>query len=265
MVALLPKEHGAYGQVAFPLLTTMAVAGVTLPASLLAVAVIAVFLAHEPLVVLLGFRGQRARREQAGAARVWLGVWGAAFVVAAAIAFFSLPVARQWAVLVPLVPAIPAAWAVLAGREKTSLAEVAVSLAFSGAAFPLALAAGATTATAATVTVVYAANFVLATLAVRALILNVRGGGNPAAVRTMARIVWAIAGGLLIAVVWACVERMLPWTTLAGVAPAVAVSLFLVFHPPPPARLRGVGWTLVATSAITAAVLIGGLRAFPGA
>ena len=265
MVGMLPKEHGAYGQVAFPLLTTMVVAGVTVPASLLAVAVIAVFLAHEPLVVLLGFRGQRARREQAGAARVWLGVLGGAFVGAAAIAFVSLPGAQQWAVLVPLVPAIPAAWAVVAGREKTSLAEVAVSLAFSGAAFPLALAAGATTATAATVTLVYAANFVLATLAVRALILKVRAGGNPAAVNSMRRLVFFMASGLLIAVFWAGVRQTLPWTALAGVAPAIAVSLCLVILPPPPSKLRVVGWTLVATSAVTAAVLIGGLRAFTGA
>ena len=33
-MALLPKEHGAYGQLAFPLVTAFAVAGVTMPALL---------------------------------------------------------------------------------------------------------------------------------------------------------------------------------------------------------------------------------------
>ena len=81
----------------------------------------------------------------------------------------------------------------------------------------------------------------------------------------MRLIVFTIAGALLSAVVWACVAHALPWTALAGVAPAIAVSLCLVILPPPPSKLRVVGWTLVATSAVTAAVLIGGLRVLTGA
>ena len=57
--SLLPKEHGAYGQIAFPLATAFVVAGVSTAGLLLAAAVVAGFLAHEPAAVLLGLRGAR--------------------------------------------------------------------------------------------------------------------------------------------------------------------------------------------------------------
>ncbi len=58
-MSLLPKEHGAYGQMAFPLATAFAVAGMNAPALLIGVAVLAGSLAHEPVLVLLGMRGTR--------------------------------------------------------------------------------------------------------------------------------------------------------------------------------------------------------------
>jgi len=67
-----PKEHGAYGQLVFPLATAFAIAGATAPALLTAIAVTAAFLAHEPLIVLLGRRGVRARRDHFRRAAIWL-------------------------------------------------------------------------------------------------------------------------------------------------------------------------------------------------
>jgi len=52
MVGMFPKEHGAYGQLLFPLATSLLVAGVTGAALLTAVAACAAFLSHEPLLVL---------------------------------------------------------------------------------------------------------------------------------------------------------------------------------------------------------------------
>jgi Cu/Ag efflux pump CusA len=45
---LLPKEHGAYGQIAFPLATAFAVAGVSAAGLFLCITAVAGFLAHEP-------------------------------------------------------------------------------------------------------------------------------------------------------------------------------------------------------------------------
>ena len=49
---------------------------------------------------------------------------------------------------------------------------------------------------------------------------------------------------------------LLPWTTLAAVLPGVVAAVFLVILPPPPTRLRIVGWTLVSTSVTTTAILV---------
>lgn len=53
-MSLLPKKHGAYGQITFPLIAAFAVAGVSVGGLLMAAAVIAGFVAHEPASILLG-------------------------------------------------------------------------------------------------------------------------------------------------------------------------------------------------------------------
>ena len=68
----LPKEHGAYGQVTFPLVTAFGVAGASTAGVLLSIAVIAGFLAHEPAAIVLGQGGSRAQRELDASARTWL-------------------------------------------------------------------------------------------------------------------------------------------------------------------------------------------------
>ena len=97
-------------------------------------------------------------------------------------------------------------------QRETWPAEVGVSLVFSGAAFPVAMAAGATIPTAATIATVFALNFVLATLGVRRVILEIRGGGDPAAVASTRRAVLALACVVPMTIVLACLKGMLPWT-----------------------------------------------------
>jgi hypothetical protein len=50
-----------------------------------------------------------------------------------------------------------------------------------------------------------------------------------------------------------------PPLTIGAVLPAVATGMWLVGVPPPPRRLRAVGWTLVAASVATGVTLITGL------
>jgi hypothetical protein len=69
---LLPKEHGAYGQLTLPLVTAIAAAGVSTAGLLLIAGAVAAFVAHESALILLGLRGTRARREHHGAAVRWL-------------------------------------------------------------------------------------------------------------------------------------------------------------------------------------------------
>jgi hypothetical protein len=60
--SLLPREHGAYAQLAFPLVTGLGLATPSLPAVALALAAVAFFLANEPVAILLGTRGSGWRR-----------------------------------------------------------------------------------------------------------------------------------------------------------------------------------------------------------
>lgn len=254
----LPREHGAYGQLALPLVTAYAVAGVTVPAALLGLAVAAGFLGHEPLLVLLGRRGARAKREQRKAATAWLVITGSIAIGAGLAAFGSVSPAIRWSFLLPLAPAAILATAIAAGLEKSLFGEIAVALAFSLVATPVCMAAGAPAITGVAVGTAFALVFVLATLAVRAIV-NIRSSGNPRAAR-LTRIAVLVLASAAAVVVAAMVSRgFLAPTTLVAAGPGLAAAAWMAIFPPSPARLRTVGWTLVAVSAATALILIGGL------
>jgi len=248
---------------AFPLVTSFAVAGVTRPALLLAVGVAAAFLAHEPLLVLLGRRGPRARRAQRRRAVAWLVFSSATAAGAGLVAVWSVPLAIRYWCLLPLLPAAFLAEAITVEREKSLPAEVAVALAFSLAAVPVGLAAGASTRAALAVGIAFASIFVSGTLAVRVIVLEVRGGGDPrkAWATRVTLLVSAAAAGLgLVGAAW---QGLLPWTAPLATAPGLASAGWLAAFPPAPTRLRAVGWTLVAAAAAAALILVAGLAGGP--
>ena len=69
---MIPHEHGAWGQLAMPLLTALAIGRPSASAFLLALGVVLAFVAHEPLLVLLGQRGRRVAEEEGPRAQRWL-------------------------------------------------------------------------------------------------------------------------------------------------------------------------------------------------
>lgn len=253
---MFPKEHGAYGQVILPLLAAFGVAGSSAAGLLFAVAVIAGFLAHEPALVLLGLRGPRATRELRWSARRWL---AASLIVSAAAAGGALAVispAVRWSVAVPLAPALLLTIAVLSGREKSWYGEVAASLAFAGTSVPISMAGGAPIATALAIAVPFALLFVASTLAVRVVILQVRRGGDRQAAASTRRAAFLVAGCGAAVLAWAARGSILPASVLAAAAPGLATAVVVAARPPSPARLRVLGWTLVAVSIATAAIVI---------
>ena len=62
-VDLKPKEHGAYAILIIPIATSLAISGVSVTGGAVAIASLAGFFAHEPLLVVLGRRGLRAKRD----------------------------------------------------------------------------------------------------------------------------------------------------------------------------------------------------------
>jgi hypothetical protein len=253
---LLPKEHGAYGQLSLPLVTALSVAGPSIAGLLLTVSAVAASLAHEPASVLLGLRGARARRELGGTAIRWLACCLGVSMIAGTIALLVIHRSARWSIAVPIVPAVLLGMATVRGREKSWYGEVAAALAFAGLAVPIAMAGGASLSSAMAVAAPFALLFVTSTLAVRTVILRVRGGGNPQALTATRRAVFATTAVGATCLVWLAAADALPAATVAAAAPGLLTGVVIAARPPQPTRLRMTGWTLVAVSVLTATIVI---------
>ena len=255
-MSLLPNEHGAYGQITFPLITAFVVAGVSTSGLLIAAAVTAGFLAHEPAAILFGLRGPRARRELRQRAIPWLGCCLAIGLSAGVGALMTTDTAARWSIGVPVAPALVLAVATARGEEKSWQGEVAAALAFSGAAIPVALSAGAPAEAAVAVAIPFALLFVASTLAVRIVILRVRRGGDPQATTATRRAALSLAGGGAAALAVLTAAGLLGASVLVAAAPGLVTAAVIAAHPPAPTHLRTLGWTLVAVSVVTSAIVV---------
>ena len=253
---LLPREHGAYGQVAFPLVTALVAGGPSTSGVLLAVAVVAGFLAHEPAAIVLGQRGSRATRELRASAIRWL-CWTGAVGIAASLAAVTLTDSTiRWSFAVPAIPALLLAVAMVNGREKSWYGETAAALAFAGAAVPVMTAAGAPIAVAWTVAIPFALLFTTTTLAVRVVILRVRSGGDPHAAVATRRATLTICATAAVLIGVVTTRGWLAPSLLSATAPGLLTASIVAARPPSPARLRRLGWSLVAVSTLTALILV---------
>jgi len=255
-MSLWPREHGAYGQIVLPLISSFAVAGVSPAGLAIAGATVAGFAAHEPAVVLLGLRGPRVKRDRWRDAQRWFGCSLAVGALSTIAALLTMPLGTVWSLLVPTVPASLLAMATISGREKSWYGEIAGALAFSGIAVPIALAAGRPAVVGATVMVPFALLFAAATLAVRVVILRVRGGGDRRAAARTRRAVFALAATAMAVLTWAISAMALPASVLIATAPGLALAAAVAARPPAPTRLRSLGWMLMLTSVLTAVATI---------
>ena len=261
--ALVPREHGAYGQLLVPLACALLLAIVSSPAAnelaaaaMLAAAFIAAFFAHEPLLVLLGHRGTRALADDSPRARVLLrNLLVAAAALAAGGAWLAVAEAR-WAVAIPA--ALGAGTALAAAKRviKTTAGELLAAAALSSTAVPVVLAAGGTWAAALALWLVFLAGFVDATLVVRALVGRLGGMASPRGSRVAAALV-----ALSLAAVTALVlsGRVAPLLASA-VAPVGLVSLGVALLAPAPRHLRTVGWLTAAATLVTGGLLVIAIR-----
>ncbi|MCC7008160.1 MAG: YwiC-like family protein [Acidobacteria bacterium] len=257
-MTFLPKEHGAYGQMAFPLVTALLVSGASVATLAWMLAVAMAFVAHEPALVLLGHRGARARRERGPQAAVAAAITGAVALAAAAAAVLTAPAAARWAFAVPAIPALVVALLVAVNREKSAAGELAVAITFSLAAIPAALGAGAAVSTAVAIGLVFSVVFTAAVLAVRTVILGVRGGGNPDAVRATCIAIWWVSAAAVAGLWWTSSTHRPASIMLGAVTPAIVFALAITFRRPPPSRLKALGWSIVGVSTLATLVLVAG-------
>ncbi|MGE5245845.1 MAG: YwiC-like family protein [Betaproteobacteria bacterium] len=252
---MLPREHGAYGQLLFPLVTALAVGRPGAAALALAASAIAIFLSHESLLVLIGQRGQRAAREHGAVARRWfvgLASIGAAFGL---VALDRMPPQARLMLLVPVaLAALLGAW-IARRREHSTSGEIVSALGLSSLSLPIAVSAGASLAAALTCAIVFGIAFLVATVSVRAMILWARrAAGWPT------RVVAALLAAAGVAALWALAQRGVtspagPWAAL----PVCGVGFAIAAAAPSPRYVRTIGWVLVGATAVTAVILIIGM------
>jgi hypothetical protein len=157
---------------------------------------------------------------------------------------------------VPILPSVLLGIAMVQGREKSWYGELAAALAFAGLSVPVTMAAGGSLSSAVAVAAPFAFLFVTSTLAVRTVILRVRGGGNPHAASAARRTTFAIAAAGAASIGWLTAIDVLPGSTLVASAPGLLTALVIAARPPAPNRLRTIGWTLVGVSVLTAALVV---------
>jgi hypothetical protein len=252
---MFPKEHGAYGQLLFPIATAFVIGHFSWSAAALALAAVCTFIAHEPLLVLLGQRGPRAQRELRGRAWRWLAAWGSAAAGAAIAALVLLPATARAPLAAAVALGAGLASFIATGREHTLAGESWMSVTMGAFGAPLAVAADAPLRDALTLAVAFAGAFVAPTVAVHAVIAFTR---RPPALRSRLISV-AVTLAVAIAVAIVVLSASVGPAALQAIAPACGVALVLALRPPAARRLRVVGWTLVATSAAAAAILIANL------
>jgi hypothetical protein len=243
--SLWPKEHGAYGQLALPVVSALAVGRPSLAAAAFALAAVSAFASHEALLVALGLRGERARRDHARRARRVATGW-----VAAALAFGCAGLIlgeRPARMMAGLALALVVAFAAVLwrGAEKTLGGEILAATTLSASALPIATASGGPVAAAIALWGAWVAIFVATTAAVRWVI------GRHKRERAS---VMDLAALLVTTAATAAASARVPLVRAA--LPLVLVAWGLVALRPHPRHLRRVGWVLAGCTTATAALLV---------
>jgi hypothetical protein len=254
--SLLPQEHGAWGQLAMPLLTALLLAAITPAALLLAAATVFGFLAHEPALLLIGHRGFRARDEAGPRARRWLAALLPAAAACGALGLWLAPVVARWAMLVPLLLTAAVAGFVLAKQERTIPGELTVVTALASSGFAVALATGAPLQQASAATTTWVLAFATSVFAVRVVLARSLSRGT---------VELGLRNGMAVLLIGAAGSAAAWWLGLGpvvgvAVAPTALLSLLVCLLPFSARQLKTLGWGLVGSSSATLLLLVLGLR-----
>jgi hypothetical protein len=252
--SLAPREHGAYGQLGFPLLTALCAAWPRPAGLLLAASAALLFLAHEPALVAFGRRGQRVREEEgARALRALLLLLVAGGALGGAGLWLSPGPARLGAAIAAALAALLTG-AVARGWEKTLPGELIAAAAMTSAALPVAAADGVRWDRAVSLWGAWLLGFAAAVFPVRAVIVEHKTRAQPAAVRMAGT---SLAVGFAAAL--AAAGELRPGFVLA-VSPLFAASIWMALRPPAVKQMIRAGWTLMAAGLLSAVLMTLALR-----
>lgn len=255
--SLLPKEHGAYAQLAFPLVSAVALSRPTINAMALATAAVCGFLAHEPLLVRLGRRGRARLRDCGPAAARRLLVLAIVGIFAVTLGLRGGEPGLIEACAVVGAGVILTAWLVSTKQEKTLPGELAVAATLCATSVPVALAGGLRPQAAVAVALAWWLAIALATLTVHAMLRRAKSRSAALAILTGVLAAGIAIGAVLLA------SRQGAW--VLGLVPQTVVTLVVLTFRVAPKHLRRVGWSMVAAHLVALTVFVLGPRDPSGA
>ena len=256
--SLLPREHGAYAELSFPLASALLAALVTPGGSLPAVigfgvAAIGLFLLNEPVLLLLGYRGTAARREEGSRARRMTLLLILVAISSGLLALGAAPAAALRMIWVPLAFAALLLPLVLTGREKTLPGEILAVGAFSAAAIPIALAGAVAVKSAWTLGLVWFVSFTLGTLAVHAVKARSkpRPGNGWKRVASPLAAMLAAAGSITLAAAGAT-----SWLPALAIVVVACTTLALDLAGVGARHMKRIGWSMAAVNSVAFVLLM---------
>lgn len=249
--SLWPREHGAYVQLMAPL-SAMLFVHPSLASIAWACMAGALFLLHEPVLVLLGRRGQRVRTTLARPAQLRLALLAAIVLVTFALGVWSAPDAAPWLAVPALLSAI-CAWLMFVAREKTVFGQLTVSSTLTSFALPPLLAAGVATPLALAFVAAFASMQALSALTARGSIYRKQDHGQLLA--------WAMASALVAILGFAALQGWPAWPRSWSLAPwpFALITLVLFARLVVPRSPKSVGWALALASVVSIALFGVGL------
>ena len=247
---MVPREHGAYAELLFPIVTVFLGGSPTTSTWLLAIGAIAAFLANEPLLVLFGQRGTRTKREESDRARRALLIFGLVALGAGVAGLVLAPTVVQYAVVVPLVLGAALVMLAIQGLERSMVGEGLAAATLSSIAIPLGLSAGLDLTSTLAVALIWLVTSLLGTAVVRLTVARTKAKTD----EELARVRFKRALLVLVSLAVIAVGVAAPYGSqvglwvLAAAVPVAVVVLVLAALQPTARRLRLIGWSLVAAN-----------------
>ena len=247
---MVPREHGAYAELLFPIVTVFIGGSPTTSTWLLAIGAIAAFLANEPLLVLFGQRGTRTKREESDRAKRALLIFALVALGTGVAGLVLAPMVVQYAVGVPLVLGAGLVMLAIQGLERSMVGEGLAAATLSSIAIPLGLSAGLDLTSTLAVALIWLVTSLLGTAVVRLTVARTKAKTD----EELARVRFKRALLVLVSVAVIAVGVAAPYGSrvslwvLAAAVPVAVVVLVLAALQPTARRLRLIGWSLVAAN-----------------
>lgn len=247
---MVPREHGAYAELLFPIATVLLGGSPTTTTWLFAIAAIAAFLANEPLLVLFGQRGTRMQREDSDRAKRALLVFALVAIGTGVAGLLITTRPVQYSVIGPLLLGVVLVMLAIQGLERTMFGEALAAATLSSIAIPLGLSAGLGLGVSLAIAAIWALNSLMGTAVVRLTVARTKAKTDEDRKRVRLKRTLLILVCLLVlgAGAGALFGSRTGSLIMAAAIPVALVVLGMAIFPPTARRLRLLGWSLVAAN-----------------